>query len=51
MKEARIATKAELNATAKKMKSKAQAFGKDSSDKFAKEAKSRLDAFCRRTRV
>ena len=51
MKEAKIATRTELDALAKRIKSKSQAFGKGASDKFAREAEARLDRFCKGTKA
>lgn len=51
MKESRIATKAELKTLARRIKSKSQAFGKGSANKFAKEAEGRLERFCKGTKV
>lgn len=50
MKETRIATRQELDAVARRIKSKSQAFGKESSEKFAREAQGRLDSFTRKQR-
>ena len=48
MKEARIATKAEIDRFARTSEGRVKSFGK-TSDKFAKEAKSRVAAFAKRT--
>ena len=47
MKEARIATKAEIDRLARTSEARTKSFGK-TSDKFAKEAKSRVAAFAKR---
>lgn len=51
MKESRLATKTELKTLARRIRSKSQAFGKGSSEKFAREAQARLDRFCKGTKV
>ena len=49
--ESKLATPAEIRATAKRIKSKTQGFGHVKADKYAKDAQSRLDAFSKKTGV
>lgn len=50
-KESKLATQAELNEVARRMKSKTQSFGKEKSEKYAREAKARIDAFARKVKI
>lgn len=48
MKGARLATRQELDATTRRIKSRIQEFGKEKPERFAREAKARVDSFSRR---
>lgn len=45
---ARLSTKQERDALARRIKEKSKGFGKTSSEKFARESKARLKGFCDR---
>ena len=47
----KLATPAELKASAKRIKSKTQGFGHSTADKYGKDAQKRLDAFAKKTGV
>ena len=51
VKGAKVASQADLDKVASRMKKKTQGFGKKSSEGFAKKAKGRLDSFIKKVKL